>query len=814
MIQLFFAAFLLTGRFLFCQSQKDIVNGNLIQFNSNGAWCWYQDERAVIDVSQNKIIIGSNRTSNGHDYVDLFDLSTRTVQNNDLGYIGSDDHDAPGILIRPDGKYLVMFSKHNSDKITHYKIFSSGYWSVDQTFDWNTQPGGDDFYTTYSNVYYLSDEDRTYDFSRGNGHGGQNFIVSSNQGDRWTYGGFLTTNANIGYVNGYFKYCSNGLDRIDFVCTEYHPRDFNTSIYHGYIKNGETFNSNGIVIDTNIFDKIPTRPQDYTPVITADTIINNFVMSHCWNTDVQRYPDGTIAAIVTARTNSDPDNPTHAFIYCRYDGIKWASTYLCNAGLKLYSSEQDYTGLAALCPDDPNTIYISTPIDPRDDTTILGVHEIFEGVTNDHGTTWNWSPVTQNSTSDNLRPIIPQWDGNHKALLWFRGKYYSAQNINAAIVGIINSPFEKRGKMKYIDASSSNTSFAGGSALITTGPDGNQGPADNKWHIRTGFGNGGSVLTSGEIDVEDAPELKTKIIIAAAGTYDIWINFWANPDEDWRIKAGLNVNTIQVFRQTVCKEVQPGDHDPSIVLTGAGSTFLYQAYIGRVKALSNDSIYIYIDDYAVQSGGSTRTWYDGVSYAEIGNSVVPVELTSFTARLNGTKVELNWETKTESNNQGFEIEKNSLVSPFIETEGGWKVIGFVKGKGTTAETSKYSFFDKNINQNLMRYRIKQIDYNGSYSYSKVIEVKCSINNNYTLYQNFPNPFNPVTTISFTLPAQGFVQLKIYNSLGQEISNLVDKQMNSGSYRINWNAQNFPSGIYFYKISIDNFSKIHKMILLK
>ena len=417
-------------------AQQNIVNGDLIQFSSNGAWCWYQDERAVVDIDNNKIIVASNRTSNGHDYVDIYDIASGTTQNYDLGYIGSDDHNTPGLLVRPDGKYLAMFAKHNSDKITHYRIFDNGSWSADQSFNWNTQPGGADFNTTYSNIYYLSAEDRTYDFSRGNGHGGQNFLISADQGDTWSYGGFLTTNANVGYVNGYFKYCSNGIDRIDFICTEYHPRDFNTSIYHGYIQNGQTFKSDSTLVDNNIFDKTPTNPQDYTPAFQANTALNGLTMTHCWNTDVQRYSDGTIATIVTARTNTDSNNPTHAFIYCRYDGTTWSSTYMANAGLKLYSSEQDYTGLVAMHPATPDIIYISTTYDPRDDT-FLTKHEIFKGVTRDEGATWEWTPITQNSSVDNLRPIVPVWGDYKTALIWFRGTYTTAQIINAQIVGII-----------------------------------------------------------------------------------------------------------------------------------------------------------------------------------------------------------------------------------------------------------------------------------------------------------------------------------------------------------------------------------------
>jgi Secretion system C-terminal sorting domain len=630
----FFTLIFLYSSITLAQGTQNIVNGNLIQISSNGAWCWYQDERAVVDTTNKKIIIASNRTSNGHDYVDIYDISTGTTQNYDLGYIGSDDHDTPGLLIRPDGKYLAMFAKHNSDKITHYRIFSNGSWSADQTFDWNTQPGGDDFSTTYSNVYYLSSEDRTYDLSRGNGHGGQNFLISSDQGNTWSYGGFLTNNANVGYVNGYFKYCSNGIDRIDFICTEYHPRDFNTSIYHGYIKNGQTFKSDGTLVDDNIFDKNPTTPQDYTPAFQANTVVNGITMTHCWNTDVQRYSDGTIATIVTARTDNDSNNPTHAFIYCRYNRSTWSSTYLGKAGLKLYSSEEDYTGLTAVHPDTPDIIYISTTYDPRD-STFLTKHEIFKGVTKDSGKTWAWTPITENSTMDNLRPIIPGW-GNYKtALIWFRGTYNSAQNIDAQIVGIIT-------------------------------------------------------------------------------------------DE---------------------------------------------------------------------------------------TSTLPVELTSFSAAQSGSTIQLKWNTATEINNRGFEIEKQVKKN---NEYGDWFSIGFKEGKGTSSQPVSYFYEDNNIDYSAssVRYRLKQIDYEGTSEYSNIVEVNNISPTNYALTQNYPNPFNPSTTIKYSIPQDNFVSLKVFNVIGKEVATLVNKEMKTGTFTVNWNAGNLPSGVYFYKLSSGNFSEIRKMVLLK
>ena len=126
-------------------------------------------------------------------------------------------------------------------------------------------------------------------------------------------------------------------------------------------------------------------------------------------------------------------------LYFRFDGTKWTPTYLVKMGPKLYASEEDYTGLAALDPDNPHVIYISTVYDPRNDTTKTAHHEIYEGVTCDNGATWTWAPITQNSSVDQLRPIVPKWDANHLALIWLSGTYTSAQQYAFKVVGLIKS---------------------------------------------------------------------------------------------------------------------------------------------------------------------------------------------------------------------------------------------------------------------------------------------------------------------------------------------------------------------------------------
>ena len=629
----------LLGAAAYGQTARDLVKGNLIQFNDNGAWCWYQDERAVVDTATGKLVLGSDASGSGvggsarNGVIDavIFDLESGLSQRFALAQFGCDDHNAPAFLVRPDGKYIAMYAQHYDQYNSRYRIFNGGSWTTEQRYDWTTIPGGTDYTIAYSNLYYLSAEGRVYNFARAN-HRCPNLLVSTDMGDSWSYGGILATNTSNTYNKGYYRYWGNGLDRIDFIFTEQHPRDTMTSIYHGYIKSGKSFASDGTLADDNILDtlNIPSFGS-FTKVFGDSTLLAGYLMRRCWNTDVVRYGDGTIVTIATARTSqytgADASiNPGHAFIYCRFNGSTWTYGYLGKAGPKLYSSEADYTGNAAVDPNDPNTIYISTTFDPRDSTANLGVHEIFRGVTTDQGTTWTWTPITQKSVRDNIRPIVPRWDNNNTALLWWRGTYSAAQSFNAAVVGILDRRLETVGSMAYVDASTANTIFSTGAPLTTTGPDSDQGPTDGQWHLRTFHGNGGTVLTASELagTGENAPGLKTHIGFPAPGTYDVWVNFWVNPNADWRIRAGLSAGGMQLYRQMACKEVEPGDHESPILLEEGGNTFLYQAYVGRVEVASGDSVDVFIDDDAVQVGttgtliGNTaRTWYDGVSYARV-----------------------------------------------------------------------------------------------------------------------------------------------------------------------------------------------------
>jgi hypothetical protein len=291
---------------------------------------------------------------------------------------------------------------------------------------------------TYANPWLMSTEDnRLYSGVR-SVDTSPSFLTSTDDGASWGYYGRLTASPQTGYVAGYYKYWGNGTDRIDWVGTEAHPRDNDNSLWHGYVQGGKVYNSGGTVVDDQIADKSAKNVDAYTAVFKTGTTINGVKLEHMWNHDIVRYADGTVAVLGQGRVSgTGTDDPDKRMIYARFDGKSWSTTYLVKAGTKLYSDEQDYTGLSALVPDDPTTIYLSSPYDPRDDKTKSNKREIWQGTTCDNGKTFTWTPVTQNSTEDNIRPIVPKWDSSHRALLWMRGTYNTAQKYTMKIVGMI-----------------------------------------------------------------------------------------------------------------------------------------------------------------------------------------------------------------------------------------------------------------------------------------------------------------------------------------------------------------------------------------
>ena len=245
-------------------------------------------------------------------------------------------------------------------------------------------------------------------------------------------------------------------------------------------------------------------------------------------------------------------------------------------------------------------------------------------------------------------------------------------------------------------------------------------------------------------------------------------------------------------------------------------TTLVGSFIAPLSALGGNSLTVFASGFLNPSANQNGAPFG--LFAALANGtvvqllpgVVPVELSSFTATVNGTNISLNWTTVTETNNRGFEVQRRSSDYDFV-------TVGFVNGKGTTTQIQNYSFTESNLPLGNYAYRLKQIDFDGTFEFSNVIEVSVVAPREFSLEQNFPNPFNPSTMISFSLKTDADVSLKVFNLLGQEIATLFNGRLTAGIQQISFNAENLTSGVYFYRIDakgIDgtNFSSTKKMIL--
>jgi hypothetical protein len=202
------------------------------------------------------------------------------------------------------------------------------------------------------------------------------------------------------------------------------------------------------------------------------------------------------------------------------------------------------------------------------------------------------------------------------------------------------------------------------------------------------------------------------------------------------------------------------------------------------------------------------------TFSPLNVNLLPVELTSFTVNsLEGTKAKLQWETASEVNNYGFEIERSQTSD--IKSQY-WQKIGFVQGNGNSNSPKSYSFTDNNlIGGSKFSYRLKQIDNDGRFEYSDAVEVEV-VPDKYELYQNYPNPFNPTTNIKFALVKDSRVKINIYDLLGAKVAELVNKDFTAGFHQIEFNAsrEGLASGIYLYSIETKDFKSVKKMVMMK
>ena len=247
------------------------------------------------------------------------------------------------------------------------------------------------------------------------------------------------------------------------------------------------------------------------------------------------------------------------------------------------------------------------------------------------------------------------------------------------------------------------------------------------------------------------------------------------------------------------------------------STNYYQiAWVGpnvlyfEDSTIQLDNIYTYRIQVREGPGGSWRSNWSNEATAYVP-AVVPVELLTFSSSVVNNDVTLNWKTATETNNSGFQVERRETKNERSEE---WKSIGFVNGNGTTTETKSYSFKDENLSTGKYQYRLKQIDFDGTLEYSNIVEVEILPPAKFSLEQNFPNPFNPTTTIKWQTPKEAFQTLKVFDVLGNEVATLISEVKPAGLHQIEFDASALASGIYYYQLRIDDNVQTKKMIIIK
>ncbi len=260
---------------------------------------------------------------------------------------------------------------------------------------------------------------------------------------------------------------------------------------------------------------------------------------------------------------------------------------------------------------------------------------------------------------------------------------------------------------------------------------------------------------------------------------------------DWTVGTTLDSNSVS-------KEVLLVSND-DLHLTGAS--------VGDIDLAAPKVDWINTD-----IDNEPRTYAFVYMGADEGSITIPVELTSFAATVTEAGVQLDWSTATETNNKGFEVERSTDNSVFSS-------IAFVQGNGTSTERHSYSYVDNSTTNSKVYYRLKQIDFDGSYSYSNTIEADFAIPASFELSQNYPNPFNPTTTINFSLPMAAKVVVKVFDILGREVVTLANQDFEAGKFNLQFNAANLSSGTYFYTINAEGingnkFHQVKKMMLIK
>ena len=400
-----------------------------VVLNRDGAWCWFQDERVLVDGHQ---LYVTSISSKGDVQVNTWDLKTGAVRVFTLiDKFQIDDHNVPALLLRADGHLMAFWTTHGgvSGQQKMYvrvtaKPHDTSAWEPIQTFDFGSPHG-----FSYANPFQLSAENgRIYFFWRAIDFN-PTWSRSDDNGLTWR-----TAANHIYFQKGdrpYVKYASNGRDTIHFAYTDGHPDRpmFNNSLYHAYLRNGTLHRSDGTAIRK--LEDGPVQVAEGTRIYDGRLSLKG----EAWVWDLHLDPQGNPVVAYTSHIHSGDIR----YRYARWNGRAWEDGEIAHAGRRLYQSQEYYAGGIALDPDDLNTVYLSANVHPvSGEPTASGHFEIWKG-TRAEGK-WSFVSLTPGTTVDNLRPIVPAGHPAKNAanafVLWYRGEYRSYTDWSTEVVAL------------------------------------------------------------------------------------------------------------------------------------------------------------------------------------------------------------------------------------------------------------------------------------------------------------------------------------------------------------------------------------------
>ncbi len=469
-------------------------SGTPITFNNNGGWCWFQDPRAIIDNGQ--LIFGSiagftgSGSTGGDADVTSYNFQTQTSTETLLhSAFNQDDHACPAFTVLPDGRIMVVYATHGTNNNLQWRVSTSPgettSWSAEQTGVVNTVSDGNG--NSYSNPFYLSTPNEVVNFSRAIGFD-PNYSVFSNINNtdntvsniNFAYGGhwMYWQNPNNGPLTGgngrpYVKYASNGTNTVWFATTNDSPQNYLNSLYAGYVQfnssgAGTVYTSTGGSLGGLSTGTAPTGgsnppaggnqgdivsgtglsylPTDFTPIVEANAVYNGVNLTGKyvgWATSMHLDSSGKpyLGFVVVDNLTGAYGNDLE-YYYAHLVGNSWQVSRVGYAGYPLYNGQNQYAGLMAVDPTNPNTIYVSADVSPATGAALLGPdgnqhYQILEGTTNNGGSTWSWTQLTD-TLSDNIRPEVVS-GGGKEALVWMQGSYTTYTSFNTSMVGFVET---------------------------------------------------------------------------------------------------------------------------------------------------------------------------------------------------------------------------------------------------------------------------------------------------------------------------------------------------------------------------------------